>query len=168
MCCFVFLAVNHECFVEWDLVVPDGEPHPRTRWNDRNHVVRKMVRQPLGSITQWLCARWGSCCARKRSRSIRRRDPKLLHRRFDLLHVPCSAFVRGCPARGVLGGISRYTHEVVLLCQVAGYDPVIVESVGLGQNEVRVLACPHARQGGGSGRRRGLCSLSRASHTHRP
>lgn len=48
-----------------------------------------------------------------------------------------SAFVRGCPARGVLGGLSRYTHEVVLLCQVAGYDPVIVETVGLGQNEVR-------------------------------
>lgn len=47
-----------------------------------------------------------------------------------------SAFVRGCPARGVLGGISRYTHEVVLLCQVAGYDPVIVETVGLGQSEV--------------------------------
>ncbi|CAM9400442.1 unnamed protein product [Scytosiphon promiscuus] len=49
-----------------------------------------------------------------------------------------SAFVRGCPARGVLGGISRYTHDVVLLCQVAGYDPVIVETVGLGQNEVEV------------------------------
>eukprot|EP00904_Undaria_pinnatifida_P000001 jgi/Undpi1/10000/HiC_scaffold_28.g12454.m1 len=49
-----------------------------------------------------------------------------------------SAFVRGCPARGVLGGISQYTHDVVLLCQVAGYDPVIVETVGLGQSEVEV------------------------------
>lgn len=37
----------------------------------------------------------------------------------------------------MLGGLSRYTHEVVLLCQVAGYDPVIVETVGLGQSEVR-------------------------------
>lgn len=50
--------------------------------------------------------------------------------------IPLRAFVRGCPARGVLGGLSRYTHDVVLLCQVAGYDPVIVETVGLGQNEV--------------------------------
>lgn len=52
-----------------------------------------------------------------------------------------SAFVRGCPARGVLGGLSRYTHEVVLLCQVAGYDPVIVETVGLGQSEVGAVGC---------------------------
>ncbi|CBJ33832.1 conserved unknown protein [Ectocarpus siliculosus] len=56
--------------------------------------------------------------------------------RMDELSRDPSAFVRGCPARGVLGGLSRYTHEVVLLCQVAGYDPVIVETVGLGQNEV--------------------------------
>ncbi|CAN0000795.1 unnamed protein product [Ectocarpus sp. 12 AP-2014] len=58
--------------------------------------------------------------------------------RMDELSRDPSAFVRGCPARGVLGGLSRYTHEVVLLCQVAGYDPVIVETVGLGQNEVEV------------------------------
>ncbi|CAM9595437.1 unnamed protein product [Ectocarpus sp. 12 AP-2014] len=57
---------------------------------------------------------------------------------MDKLSRDPSAFVRGCPARGVLGGLSRYTHEVVLLCQVAGYDPVIVETVGLGQNEVEV------------------------------
>ncbi|CAM9797904.1 unnamed protein product, partial [Hapterophycus canaliculatus] len=55
------------------------------------------------------------------------------------------AFVRGCPARGVLGGISRYTHDVVLLCQVAGYDPVIVETVGLGQNEVPIFVCVDIR-----------------------
>ncbi|CAN0001717.1 unnamed protein product [Choristocarpus tenellus] len=58
--------------------------------------------------------------------------------RMEQLSRDPRAFIRACPARGILGGLARYTHDVVLLCQVAGYDPVIVETVGLGQSEVEV------------------------------
>jgi LAO/AO transport system kinase len=46
------------------------------------------------------------------------------------------AFVRACPTGGVLGGVARYTNDVVLLCQAAGFDVVFVETVGLGQSEI--------------------------------
>ncbi|CAM9448872.1 unnamed protein product, partial [Phaeothamnion confervicola] len=49
-----------------------------------------------------------------------------------------NAFVRACPTRGVLGGVAQYTSDVVLLFQAAGYEAVIVETVGLGQSEVEV------------------------------
>lgn len=49
-----------------------------------------------------------------------------------------SAFVRPAPASGALGGLSTYTDDVVGLCQVAGYDLVVIETVGLGQSEVEI------------------------------
>lgn len=49
-----------------------------------------------------------------------------------------NAFVRPAPAAGALGGLSTYTDDVVALCQVADYDLVMVETVGLGQSEVEV------------------------------
>ncbi|KAG5176470.1 ArgK protein, partial [Tribonema minus] len=55
----------------------------------------------------------------------------------ELSRTP-NAFVRACPSGGVLGGIAAHTHSVVLLCQAARYDVVIVETVGLGQSEVEV------------------------------
>ena len=39
---------------------------------------------------------------------------------------------------GILGGINRYTREAILICEAAGYDTVIVETVGVGQNELAV------------------------------
>mmetsp|Transcript_27573 Transcript_27573/g.81108 ORF Transcript_27573/g.81108 Transcript_27573/m.81108 type:complete len:226 (+) Transcript_27573:1036-1713(+) len=48
------------------------------------------------------------------------------------------AFVRPSPSRGTLGGVSAYTNDVVSLCQAAGYELVIVETVGLGQSEVEI------------------------------
>lgn len=48
------------------------------------------------------------------------------------------AFVRPSPTKSVLGGLAAYTEDVVSLCQVAGYDFVIVETVGLGQSEIEV------------------------------
>lgn len=48
------------------------------------------------------------------------------------------AFVRPSPSRGTLGGVSAYTDDVVSLCQAAGYNLVIVETVGLGQSEVEI------------------------------
>ncbi|RXA97994.1 methylmalonyl Co-A mutase-associated GTPase MeaB [Yersinia sp. 2105 StPb PI] len=50
------------------------------------------------------------------------------------------AFVRPVPSRGYLGGISQTTRELILLCEAAGYDIVIVETVGVGQSETEVAA----------------------------
>mmetsp|Transcript_88729 Transcript_88729/g.177393 ORF Transcript_88729/g.177393 Transcript_88729/m.177393 type:complete len:184 (-) Transcript_88729:145-696(-) len=49
-----------------------------------------------------------------------------------------SAYVRASPSRGVLGGLARYTLDVMTLCEGAGYDVVVVETVGVGQSEVKV------------------------------
>ncbi len=48
------------------------------------------------------------------------------------------AFVRPSPSRGTLGGVAQDTAEGVLLCEAAGYDVVLVETVGVGQSEVSV------------------------------
>lgn len=48
------------------------------------------------------------------------------------------AFIRPSPAGETLGGVARRTREVVLLCEAAGFDVVIVETVGVGQSETAV------------------------------
>lgn len=48
------------------------------------------------------------------------------------------AFIRPSPAGGYLGGVTRSTHESILLCECAGFDIVLVETVGVGQSEVHV------------------------------
>jgi LAO/AO transport system kinase len=48
------------------------------------------------------------------------------------------AFVRPSPSKGVLGGLSSYTNDVVTLCGAAGYDLVFVETVGSGQSEIDI------------------------------
>lgn len=50
------------------------------------------------------------------------------------------AFVRPVPSRGHLGGASQRTRELILLCEAAGYDIVIIETVGVGQSETAVAA----------------------------
>ena len=49
-----------------------------------------------------------------------------------------SAFIRPSPSGGQLGGVARRTRESLRLCEAAGYDIVLVETVGVGQSEVRV------------------------------
>ena len=49
-----------------------------------------------------------------------------------------SAFVRPSPTAGTLGGVARRTREAMLLCEAAGFDAVMVETVGVGQSEVAV------------------------------
>lgn len=49
-----------------------------------------------------------------------------------------SAFIRPVPSSGHLGGTSLRTRELILLCEAAGYDVVIVETVGVGQSETEV------------------------------
>ncbi|ELR19704.1 LAO/AO transport system ATPase [Acanthamoeba castellanii str. Neff] len=50
------------------------------------------------------------------------------------------AFVRPSPTRGTLGGVTRYMSETIAICEGAGYDTIIVETVGVGQSETAVEA----------------------------
>ena len=58
--------------------------------------------------------------------------------RMSKLSIEDNAFVRPSPSRGSLGGIAFKTREAMLLCEAAGYDYIIVETVGVGQSEVSV------------------------------
>ncbi len=48
------------------------------------------------------------------------------------------AFIRPSPSAGSLGGVARKSRETMLLCEAAGFDVIVVETVGVGQNEVTV------------------------------
>jgi LAO/AO transport system kinase len=58
--------------------------------------------------------------------------------RMEQLSVHAQAFVRPSPACGTLGGVAEKTRETILVCEAAGYDTVIVETVGVGQSETAV------------------------------
>lgn len=55
--------------------------------------------------------------------------------RMQRLSMSDGAYIRPTASSGVLGGVARRTREALLLCEAAGYDVVIVESVGVGQSE---------------------------------
>lgn len=58
--------------------------------------------------------------------------------RMERLSVDPNAFIRPSPSGGALGGVARKTREAMLLCEAAGFDVVIVETVGVGQSETVV------------------------------
>jgi LAO/AO transport system kinase len=58
--------------------------------------------------------------------------------RMAQLAVDGNAFVRPSPSAGTLGGVARATRETIVLMEAAGYDVVLVETVGVGQSEVAV------------------------------
>ena len=58
--------------------------------------------------------------------------------RMQKLAAEERAFVRPSPAAGTLGGVAARTRETMLLCEAAGYDVVLVETVGIGQSEITV------------------------------
>jgi LAO/AO transport system kinase len=58
--------------------------------------------------------------------------------RMEKLSVHDSAFIRPSPSSGTLGGVAEKTRESMLVLEAAGYDVVIVETVGVGQSEVAV------------------------------
>lgn len=58
--------------------------------------------------------------------------------RMETLSTNPRAFIRPSPAGGTLGGVARRTRESILLCEAAGFDVVIVETVGVGQSETMV------------------------------
>lgn len=58
--------------------------------------------------------------------------------RMAKLSAAPEAFIRPSPSGGSLGGVARRTREAMLVCEAAGYDVVIVETVGVGQSEIAV------------------------------
>jgi LAO/AO transport system kinase len=58
--------------------------------------------------------------------------------RMPRLAGDAHAFIRPSPASGTLGGVAAKTRETMLVCEAAGYDVVIVETVGIGQSETAV------------------------------
>jgi len=60
--------------------------------------------------------------------------------RMERLSVEESAFIRPSPSGGTLGGVARKTRETMLVCEAAGFDVMIVETVGVGQSETTVAS----------------------------
>jgi LAO/AO transport system kinase len=58
--------------------------------------------------------------------------------RMPRLAADANAFVRPSPASGTLGGVAAKTREAMLICEAAGYDVVLVETIGTGQSETMV------------------------------
>jgi LAO/AO transport system kinase len=58
--------------------------------------------------------------------------------RMELLSVHERAYIRPSPSSGTLGGVTEKTREAMLVCEAAGFDVVIVETVGVGQSETAV------------------------------
>ncbi len=58
--------------------------------------------------------------------------------RMEQLSRAPNAFIRPSPSKGTLGGVARRTREAMLVCEAAGFDVVLVETVGVGQSEVAV------------------------------
>lgn len=88
--------------------------------------------------------------------------------RMESLARSDEAFIRPSPSGGTLGGVARRTRESLLLCEAAGYDVVIVETVGVGQSETAVaemtdIFCLMLLPGGGDelqGVKRGIVEMA--------
>ncbi|EGD74854.1 LAO/AO transport system ATPase [Salpingoeca rosetta] len=88
--------------------------------------------------------------------------------RMPQLSADSRAFVRPSPSGGALGGVARSTSDAIVLCESVGYDVVLVETVGVGQNEVAVagmvdlfmLLLPPAGGDELQGIKRGIMELS--------
>ena len=88
--------------------------------------------------------------------------------RMERLARDPHAFIRPSPSRSSVGGVARRTREAALLCEAAGFDVIIVETVGVGQSEVAVADmvdcfCLIAAPGAGDelqGIKRGIMELA--------
>jgi LAO/AO transport system kinase len=60
--------------------------------------------------------------------------------RMERLSQHDAAYIRPSPSGGSLGGVAQRTRETMLLCEAAGYDVVLIETVGIGQSEVTVAS----------------------------
>jgi LAO/AO transport system kinase len=89
-----------------------------TLLTERGHKVAVLAVDPTSSVTG------GSILGDKTRMEILSRDP--------------NAFIRPSPTGGMLGGVARKTRETMLLCEAAGFDVILVETVGTGQSEITV------------------------------
>jgi GTPase len=88
--------------------------------------------------------------------------------RMERLARDPNAFIRPSPSGGSVGGVARRTREAALLCEAAGFDVIVVETVGVGQSEVAVADmvdcfCLIAAPGAGDelqGIKRGIMELA--------
>lgn len=88
--------------------------------------------------------------------------------RMSTLSMRDEAYVRPSPAGGTLGGVALRTHDAITLCEAAGHDHVLIETVGVGQSEVEVdnmvdvmlLLLPPAAGDGLQAIKRGLVELA--------
>ena len=60
--------------------------------------------------------------------------------RMERLSLEKQAFIRPSPSGGTLGGVARRTRETIVVCEAAGFDIIIVETVGVGQSETTVAS----------------------------
>ena len=60
--------------------------------------------------------------------------------RMEKLSLEESAFIRPSPSGGTLGGVARKTRETMIVCEAAGFDVIVVETVGVGQSETTVAS----------------------------
>jgi LAO/AO transport system kinase len=60
--------------------------------------------------------------------------------RMEKLSVHPNAYIRPSPSGGALGGVAFKTRETMLVCEAAGFDVIIVETVGVGQSEITVAS----------------------------
>jgi LAO/AO transport system kinase len=85
---------------------------------EQNHRVAVLAIDPTSSVTR------GSILGDKT--------------RMEQLSRQQNAFIRPSPTGGVLGGVARKTRETILVCEAAGFDVVLLETVGVGQSETLV------------------------------
>lgn len=60
--------------------------------------------------------------------------------RMQRLSMAENAYIRPSPTSGALGGVARMTRETLLLCEAAGFDVIVIETVGVGQSEITVAS----------------------------
>jgi LAO/AO transport system kinase len=58
--------------------------------------------------------------------------------RMETLVLHDSVFIRPSPSKGSLGGVAKATRESIILCEAAGYEVILIETVGVGQSEIAV------------------------------
>ena len=94
----------------------------------------------IEALGSWLTARGHRVAVLSIDPSSTRSGGSLLgdKTRMTRLSTDPNAFIRPSPSGLVLGGIARTTRETMLLCEAAGYDVVLIETVGVGQSEVSV------------------------------
>lgn len=85
---------------------------------DQGHRVAVLAIDPSSAVTR------GSILGDKTRMERLARDPR--------------CFIRPSPSGGALGGVARKTRETILVCEAAGFDVVLVETVGVGQSEITV------------------------------